>query len=290
MLVPLRSRPLPRSIGRVGSAVAAGPHATLVHCSEVAQAGLFRCDAGDRLWHGDNTIGPLHHVVLALRPVEIEQDGHRSVCADRSRAVLYEPHQHYRRRLVHPDGDRAHFLAFPPEVVRAAFAVREAEPRFDRPTAVVPDALFVAQRRLFRDLRRGGLEPLRADELLLQVLDEAVAQCAPRAAPSVISSAHRDLTEDARRQLASDLGAPLSLGELGRRLHVSPYHLARVFRRVTGHSLHEHREGERLRAVVDGRLDGAAALATLAGDLGFSHHSHLTARFRRRFGTVPSAL
>ncbi|TMG66147.1 MAG: AraC family transcriptional regulator, partial [Chloroflexi bacterium] len=35
---------------------------------------------------------------------------------------------------------------------------------------------------------------------------------------------------------------------------------------------------------------GESSLATVAADLGFAHHSHLTATLRRRLGITPRAL
>ncbi|MDT7572641.1 MAG: hypothetical protein QOE05_2815 [Actinomycetota bacterium] len=264
----------------------------LLYESGTVAAGRFRCTPGDDSWSSDNWIGERHHLVFASRPVVIRQAGHARVCVDRHRAALYDGGQVYRRELAHPDGDRADFLAVAPEVVREALEAHAvptaARESFGSPVVAIDDRTFLAQRLLFRDLAGGHLDPLLAEERLLRLVDVVVAQCGSgRRAPE---SSHTELAEAAAVVLSSELDARLGLADIGARLHVSPFHLARVFRSQTGTTLHAYREGERLRAAVDEGLTSPRSLSRIAADLGFSSHSHLTARFRQRFGTTPSRL
>jgi AraC-like DNA-binding protein len=188
--------------------------------------------------------------------------------------VLYDPEQQYRRTLLHPDGDVADVLGFAPATVHEAIG-----PTFGRSAVPLSDDVFLLQRRAFR-----SADPLLLEEAALTVLAD-VAAALQRPSPRAIAG----LVERVRAQLADDLGAQLTIAEVARRVHVSPYHLARVFRAGTGSTLHGYREGLRLRAAADRALRGDR-LADVAADLGFASHSHLTARFRRRFGIPPSAL
>jgi AraC family transcriptional regulator len=77
--------------------------------------------------------------------------------------------------------------------------------------------------------------------------------------------------------------------KLARIAHLSPFHLCRVFRRMTGASIYGYVLRERLAATLDAVLDGAD-LTTVALDAGFASHSHFTARFRDFFGCTPAAL
>jgi AraC-like DNA-binding protein len=70
---------------------------------------------------------------------------------------------------------------------------------------------------------------------------------------------------------------------------MSPFHLCRAFRRVTGTSIHGYVLRERLASTLDAVLDGKD-LTTIALDAGFASHSHFTARFRGFFGCTPAAL
>ena len=270
-----------------------GRRSELLYESGTIAAGRFRCAADDDSWSTENWIGERHHVVFASRPVLIRQAGHAKVCVDRHRAALYDRGQVYRRELAHPDGDRADFLAVTADAVREALdahAVQTAASEsFGLPVVAIDDATFLAQRLLFRELAGGAIDPLLAEERLLRLVDRVVAQCGPGRRPTP-DSAHTDLAEAAAVVLSNELDARLCLADIGAQLHVSPFHLARVFRAQTGTTLHAYREGERLRAAVDERLTSPRSLSRVAADLGFSSHSHLTARFRQRFGMPPSRL
>ena len=65
-------------------------------------------------------------------------------------------------------------------------------------------------------------------------------------------------------------------------------HLARVFRRHSGVSVHRTILTLRLRDSLDRLREASADIASIALDLGFSDHSHFTAAFRRAFGITPS--
>ena len=103
-----------------------------------------------------------------------------------------------------------------------------------------------------------------------------------RRAPSVV--------EDAKALLSERFTEHLTLEELGRAVNVSPFHLARSFRRHTGYTLHEYRTHLRLKAALDRLVLGDEDVAVIADDIGFSSHSHLTATFRRAFGVPPSCV
>jgi AraC-like DNA-binding protein len=70
----------------------------------------------------------------------------------------------------------------------------------------------------------------------------------------------------------------------------SPCHLARVFRESTGTSIHQYLLRLRLALALRRLLASEADLATIASDLGFSSHSHFSARFRALFGTTPTEI
>jgi AraC-like DNA-binding protein len=98
------------------------------------------------------------------------------------------------------------------------------------------------------------------------------------------------VVEDAKALLSARFTEHLTLEELGREVNVSPFHLARSFRRHTGYTLHEYRIHLRLRAALERLAAGDEDLAVIARAVGFSSHSHLTATFRRAFGVPPSCV
>src|SRR4029079_18218700 len=63
--------------------------------------------------------------------------------------------------------------------------------------------------------------------------------------------AHAELAEAAKELVTARSAERLSLAAVAAALHVSPFHLARVFRERTGFSLAGYVHGLRLRAAVD---------------------------------------
>jgi len=90
--------------------------------------------------------------------------------------------------------------------------------------------------------------------------------------------------------LAKAFREGMTLDALARAVFSSPFHLARVFRRETGISLHTHWNKLRLRQALQEIADGASDLTRLALELGFSSHSHFTQAFTREFGEPPSRI
>ena len=84
------------------------------------------------------------------------------------------------------------------------------------------------------------------------------------------------------------LDEPLAVHELADALGLSAGFFARAFKAGTGRTPHAwivERRLDRARVLL---LQGDADLARVAAECGFASHSHLTARFRARFGAVPS--
>jgi AraC-like DNA-binding protein len=98
------------------------------------------------------------------------------------------------------------------------------------------------------------------------------------------------VVEDAKALLTARYAERLTLDQLGRAVNVSPFHLARSFRRHTGYTLHEYRTQLRLRAALERLAQGDEDLVVIARAVGYSSHSHLTASFRRVFGVPPSRM
>ncbi|HYM36032.1 MAG TPA: helix-turn-helix transcriptional regulator [Steroidobacteraceae bacterium] len=78
-----------------------------------------------------------------------------------------------------------------------------------------------------------------------------------------------------------------TLAELSRLANVSPYHLAHLFRRDVGISVHKYVLRSRLAKSLESVLDSTTPLIMVAHDNGFASHSHFTARFRDLFGVTP---
>lgn len=129
-----------------------------------------------------------------------------------------------------------------------------------------------------------AVEQLAAEELLLTLIRSAltadVASCQPRGSTQRLLRRTKELLE-------AEFVNPIRLRQVAHTVGASPAYLTDLFRRVEGVSLYRYVVQLRLaRALIE--LPYAGDLAALALDLGFSHHSHFSAAFRRAFGCTPS--
>ena len=246
--------------------------------------GDFACASGDRMWDEVNDIGPQPHVVFPRTHVLIAQDGAEPVLATPNHVVLYRSHQRYRRGLRDARGDRSLWLEVSPELFERA------------PTgpAVPSDArTYLLAVAVARHLLTDVPDRLLAEEAAMRLLADAFGcrHGEPVARRERTRRDHAELAEAAKELLAARMAERLSLAALAAALHVSPYHLARVFRSRTGFSLSGYVHGLRLRAAVD-RLtaDPGTDLSRLAVELGYYSPSHFCDRFRAAFGRPPSAV
>ena len=81
-----------------------------------------------------------------------------------------------------------------------------------------------------------------------------------------------------------------SLRDLASLIGVSPHHLSRVFRTVTGTTIARHRMRLRARAALERLAGGDTDLAGVAYATGFADQSHLTRVLKAETGTTPAAL
>ena len=256
-----------------------GAAITALFEGSVVALGAFACEPADPLWRLENCIGDGPHVVFPSTAVRLTLDGQHPSIANANHVVVYRDRRRFRRELCDRRGDRSLFAVVDPGVwaeMLGAAAQPEGVGRLDA-------AAFVTLRSLAAAPPADALE---TEERLLALvrLSLGATPRAPRPAGQ-----HR-LVESAKELLAARFAQPLSLAQIAREVHASPFHLARTFRRHTGYSLHEYRTQLRLRSVASRLAERDRRLVELALDAGFASHSHLTDAFRRSFGMPPSVL
>jgi AraC family transcriptional regulator len=243
------------------------------------------------------------NIVLMRSGAFCKHFGRRAVTADVNQAVFFSKDSTY--RVSHPAdcGDRGTLFEAAPSVL--ADVVREIDPSFDeRPGRPFPfvtgpcvKAVFLRHRELVMRLETAGakpLEPLWADETALQLVADVLdAAYARHGLPSKkrrtdTAAEHAELSEAVKTLLASRLLERITLDQIARAVDSSPFHLARVFRSLTGVPVHRYLSRLRLRTALERLEQGAQDLTVLALDLKFSSHSHFTDAFRREFGFTPS--
>jgi AraC-like DNA-binding protein len=271
----------------------------IVFSTDSVAVGAFRCGVSHPQFR---TEGPIDHqsIVFPRSAVWIQHAGQRPFVADPRVITIYNLGQEYVRDVLSPEGDRSDWFGATPAVARGI--VREIDPGaadLDRPFRVAnapsDPRLYLEQRHLFVRLDRGELEPLEAEQAILELMARVIRRahgsaCAERRLGRRARDAHRDLADAARAELARSVAFPVRLSSIAARLKVSPFHLCRVFREQTGSTLHEYRLDVRLRFALERVAESRANLSQLALDLGFSSHSHFTWALRRWMSVTPSAV
>jgi AraC-like DNA-binding protein len=262
----------------------------------------FHCEPGDRRWTEPNRMDDGHHVVFPGTPVRIEPDGHDAVVATAAQVMFYNRFQTYRRAMVSPSGDHCVFVRVNAEVLEdiARSRIPQLADPVGRPfpSTHAPGAARTCLMHLvlLRHLRSpGSPDDVFVQEELYGLVAETVAGLfdAPardcEARRPATRAAHAEVVEAAKALIGTRLGERLTLEGLAAAVFVSPFELARMFRRRTGFTVHGFLVQLRLRAALERVLDPGVRLTDVAADLGFASPSHFTDSFRRVFGLSPSS-
>lgn len=152
--------------------------------------------------------------------------------------------------------------------------------------ALPPHALVMTSG--FARLAVAATDTLAVESAAMALLTSALAQRADRYVERSASAVWRASVERARELIVSAPEAKLSLQDIANKTSISVFHLARAFKRETGFSLHQYRLRVRMAVAVRRLAEGEDRIDRLAADLGFAHHSHFSAAFKRTFGYSPS--
>lgn len=253
--------------------------------------GLFDCPPGDPLWKMPNYIGSASLVAFPGTPVVIARPGIGAFCADRNQAVVYAAGQEYRRASLHPRGDVCSYVVLSAETLDGALPRRDLRALFRAGRCVVPGPSWLRYQIALARMRGGGLDPVGFEEQVLSVVGDVFDSAGTGGAGYVGTRMERRV-EGVRERLSSDLEFQVTVHDVAREFGVSPFHLVRQFKELTGWTMHGYRTQLRLRTAAELMLDSAGrGLADIAAMTGFASHSHMTARFGRAFGGMtPSAL
>jgi AraC family transcriptional regulator len=271
----------------------------ILFSSPLVEIGKFRVRPEDPRFHDSGAI-ERHIMVFPRTPVWIRHEGKRPFIAGPDLVTYYNRGQIYRRDSVRGIPDRCEWFAFPADVLRTALAERDPSAA-DRPDRPFPFSRgpgdprsYLEQRRLVEALSGGSpSDPLEVEEIALRILARLVPAACDFAGvrkpggPPRSARRDRELVENAKAELSRSLGAPAKLADVAARLEVSPFHLCRAFRRVTGSTVHRYRNGLRLAASLERLRQPRGGVTEVALSLGFSSHSHFTAAFRKEYGAAP---
>jgi AraC-like DNA-binding protein len=136
---------------------------------------------------------------------------------------------------------------------------------------------------------RGETDGLELGEACLSLF-AAIPERAAQDSKPPTQSRHVELVEDTKALLLRRFRESLSLHEVAKAVGTSAFHLARLFGRHTGLTLHGYRTRTRLLHALDRLEEARGTLTDLALDLGYSSQSHFTDAFRRAFGAPPGSV
>jgi AraC family transcriptional regulator len=245
-----------------------------------------------------------HSLVFPRSGVFVKKVSNKDqVVAESTQVLFFNRHETY--RVSHPiaGGDTCTAIHFDEKALvdflrsMDPFAAESAGRPFHSATAASSAYVALHLQRLRRLLlSQRQVDSLVVEEICASLLANSIAGAYQAAGATrqpiraATRQAHRDLIDAARVVLARRFRDKLNLGELARAVFSSPFHLARIFRRETGLSLHRQLTRLRLRHALEHLTNSNPDLTMLALDLGFSSHAHFSHAFQREFGSTPSQL
>ena len=218
-------------------------------------------------------------VVVPRRGAFVVHGPSGPLVADAASAVVFGRGEEH--RISHPadGGDRCTVLAAPPATLEEALGTLAGR------RGALRTGTQLALHRLAA-AAGAGARGLAAEEAALRVL-AAIARDLGTARAVDAGRTARRRVEAVRALLASDPGARWGLDDVARAVACSPFHLARQFRAASGESIGRHLLRLRVALALDRLAEGEGDLARLGAELGFSHHSHFSARFGELAGLPP---
>lgn len=248
------------------------------------------CRASDSSFSPTETVDATQIVVTRAGHFQ-RRVGSREFSFEPGSAALFVAGEAQRVRHPHSNGDRCATL-IPTEQILEPLA--DLAPRSSRATLPLPaSSMFLLARLTAAVAANPGRDELGVEEACLALYSELLRRFrgeSSKTRHAVSLASHRRLATAARELLAATFRENVDLTTLATELGCSPFHLCRVFKKVTGRTLAHHRLTLRLLAALDALDGGARDLTRVALDLGFADHSHLTRSFSRAFGVPPSNL
>jgi AraC family transcriptional regulator len=267
----------------------------LIHVFDYRCTGHSQADAKDEIPQG-------HEIVLPRAGAYQRRDVHGSFLADPNHVLFYNQGEPY--DISHPiqGGDSSTVFLFAPalliEMIRTYNPDVENHPHrvFQRSHITFEARLQILQYRLLH-LKRHEVEPLAMDETILTFVSE-ILHALHGQQPVVKKQlsrntrrAHADQTHVIKTFLNAHVRSQLQLEQISSGVHLSPYHLCRVFKGNTGMTLHQYVRRLRLFNAAEQMLqEPHARLDLLALEYGFSNHGNFSTAFRQTFGVNPSEL
>ena len=255
------------------------------------QVRLLRCPPAAPTW-GSTLRAGAAAAVFPLTSLVVDRGNERPTLANPNHVLFVNRGERVRRTLHDPRGEVSVVVTPEPSLV-ARLTGGEALPAVAGPCAT---GAYLAQHDVVRRLRagapvdRGYVEETFTAVLERTIRDARALQRMRRSRRAITQAQHHELVEAAKALLTEHPAERWTLAAVARELHLSEFHLARIFRVATGFSLQRYRNELRLRLALDLLDDAAVTVGELAHRLGYASHSHFTDSFIAAFGAPPSVV
>jgi AraC-like DNA-binding protein len=258
------------------------PHVHRIFESAIVGITDYRCD--ERVGgSGPEEASRGWDVVFVRTGLFVRHVGRRRVVCDANHVLFFNRDEPY--RVSHPvhGGDDCTVVS----VTSAFLRDTTGGARFGATHVHSAAEVDLLHRRLYDAIRHGPSERLAVEEIALALVRQALRSAAP-APVDATRARHRDIAEHAKEILAARFAEDLTLDRLANLVGCSPFHLARIFRREVGRSIHQYRLALRVRTALARIAGGERNLSALAFELGFVDQAHFSNTFRRAVGFPPS--
>ncbi|HEU4963312.1 MAG TPA: bifunctional transcriptional activator/DNA repair enzyme AdaA [Bacilli bacterium] len=122
--------------------------------------------------------------------------------------------------------------------------------------------------------------------------EEAVAadfRACKRCKPEQLKRPEEELALQVKQVVEARYTEPLSLEAIATELHLSPYHLHKVFKRVTGTTPAEYVKRIRLAKAREMLRETEHSITEIALAVGFANMAHFSTVFQKEWGLSPTA-
>ncbi len=243
---------------------------------------------------------PRYEVVFTRSGSFMKHVGRESTFANPNHVVFFNPGEAY--RVSHPvaGGDECTVFLVTHSAMEELLSgcscrLGKGAPRF-APQALADADSYYLHRLAFRGLKDAAVrfDSLAAEEITARLLQHVIpkglggADVTNGDGPPRALRHQRKAVESVKSLLADRFIDRLTLTDVAGATFYSKYHLARIFRREVGLSIHRYLSRLRLKAALERIMERDIDLSKLALELGFSSHSHFSQAFRREFGVTPS--
>lgn len=234
-------------------------------------------------------VGPLHQILFPSTTLSISVMSEAPFVAGPNHVALFNPGDQFKRQLLARERDESAFMTVGLRWLlgSAPGCLQDGEKGLRFTYRLLP---FSAKAYLIRSIlfRYPSAEAVPDGHLVNQACSSILDELLGAAPPSSGSGTSRPLIDQAKTLLADPRGAEWTIDRIAKRLFVSPFHLARLFKAETSYTLHGYLTQLRLRRALDLLADRRLDVRNVGARVGFMTHSHFTESFRRAFGVTPS--